>query len=201
MIDCCKLMVPMGCSSDGDVTILLRRLADGDQSARDELAPYVYNELHKLAAFYLRRERALHTWQTTELLNEAYLKLIANPGPDFQGRSHFYGVAAQIMRRILTDHARRRLAEKRGGNIPAVPFEESLAISDEQVELIVDLDEALERLTTLHPQAAMVVELRFFGGLTEEESAASMGISSRTVKRLWATARAWLFGQLSPGIC
>jgi RNA polymerase sigma factor (TIGR02999 family) len=185
-------------SSCGEVTQILRRLADGDQAAREELAPHVYSELHKLAAFYLRRERPPHTWQTTELLNEAYLKLVGDAGPDFRGRSHFFGVAAQIMRRILTDHARRRGAEKRGGNAHTIPLDEDLAISDEQAGLIADLDEALQRLEAIHPQAARVVELRFFGGLTEEESAVLLGISSRTVKRLWMTARAWLFGQLSP---
>lgn len=184
-------------SSSGDITRLLRRLADGDPSAREELAPQVYRELHKLAAFYLRRERSSHTWQTTELLNEAYLRLIGETEPDFRGRSHFFGVAAQIMRRILTDHARSRRAQKRGGNALTVPLHDGFAISDEQAALFADLDEALQRLEAIHPQAAKVVELRFFGGLTEEESAVVMGISSRTVKRLWVTARAWLFGQLN----
>ncbi len=160
--------------------------------------PHVYSELHKLAAYYLRRERPSHTWQTTELLNEAYLKLTGDPALDFEGRSHFFGVAAQIMRRILTDHARRRRAEKRGGKALRIPLHEGLAISDEQAGMIADLDEALHRLAAIHPQAARVVELRFFGGLTEEECAALLGISSRTVKRLWMAARAWLFGQLSP---
>src|ERR1700760_1983564 len=105
----------MGSAPD-EVTRLLRRLAGGDQSAQEELAPHVFGELHKLAAFYLRRERPSHTWQTTELLNEAYLKLVGDTGADFQGRAHFFGVAARIMRRILTDHARRRQSEKRGGN-------------------------------------------------------------------------------------
>ncbi|MBV9612102.1 MAG: sigma-70 family RNA polymerase sigma factor [Acidobacteriaceae bacterium] len=185
-------------SSPGEVTRLLRRLAEGDQSAQDELAPHVYAELHKLAAFYLRRERPSHTWQTTELLNEAYLKLVGDPDPDFQGRAHFFGVAARIMRRILTDHARRRRAEKRGGNARVIPLDDGIAMSEEQVGLIADLDEALKRLEALHPEAARVVELRFFGGLTEEECARLMGVSSRTVKRLWMTARAWLYGHLTP---
>ena len=194
---CCTLVAPMS-SSPGEVTRLLRRLAGGDQSAQDELAPHVYTELHKLAAFYLRRERPSHTWQTTELLNEAYLKLVGDPDPDFQGRAHFFGVAARIMRRILTDHARRRRAEKRGGNARVIPLDDGIAMSEEQVGLIADLDEALKRLETLNPEAARVVELRFFGGLTEEECARLLGVSSRTVKRLWMTARAWLYGLLTP---
>ncbi len=193
----CTLMTSMG-SSCGEVTLLLQRLADGDQAARDELAPHVYAELHKLAAFCLRREKPPHTWQTTELLNEAYLKLVGNPDPQFQGRSHFFGVAAQIMRHILTDHARRRRAERHGGKVLIVQLDEALAISEGQVGFIADLDEALNRLEAIHPQAARVVELRFFGGLTEEECAKVLGVSSRTIKRSWMTARAWLFGQLSP---
>lgn len=185
----------MSCSP-GDVTMLLRRVADGDQSAQEELASHVYRELHKLAAHYLQREPR-HIWQTTELVNEAYLKLIEEPDHSFQGRSHFFGVAARIMRRILTDHARRRRAEKRGGNIRVVPFEDGLAISEQQVGLIADLDEALQRLEAIDAQAARIVELRFFGGLTEEECAEFLGVSSRTVKRLWLAARAWLFGHLS----
>ena len=185
-------------SPSGEVTRLLRLTAEGDESARKELVSHVYNELHKLAAYYLRQERPHHTWQTTELLNEAYLKLVEDRDPNFQGRAHFFGVAAKIMRRILTDHARHKRAIKRGGSIGNLPFEEGLAVPNQQVDLISDLDEALERLEDIDPQAARVVELRFFGGLTEEECAAYLGISSRTVKRLWTAARAWLFGQLSP---
>jgi RNA polymerase sigma-70 factor (ECF subfamily) len=197
MTDSCSLVVPMD-SAAGNVTQLLRRLADGDKTAGEELAPQVYSELHKLAASYLRRERPSHTWQTTDLVNEAYLKLAGNPGPNFQGRSHFFGVAAQIMRRILTDYARRNQAEKRGGSALVLPFEEGLVIAEEQCGLIADLDEALQRLEAIDARAAHVVELRFFGGLTEEEIAEVLGVSSRTVKRCWMTARAWLLDQLSP---
>jgi RNA polymerase sigma factor (TIGR02999 family) len=185
-------------STSSVVTQLLRRLAGGDKAAGDELAPHVYSELHKLAAFYLRREKPAHSWQTTDLVNEAYLKLAGNQGATFQGRSHFFGIAAQIMRRILTDYARRKRAEKRGGNAVSVPFEDTLAIAEEQCGLIADLDEALQRLEAIDSRAAKVVELKFFGGLTEEEIAELMGVSSRTVKRWWTTARAWLLGQLGP---
>ena len=182
-----------------DITLLLRRLADGDLTAREELAPQMYRELHKLAAFYLRREKPWHTWQTTELLHEAYLKLAGTPDANFEDRSRFFGIAAQIMRRILTDYARSKRAEKRGGNASVVPLDENFVIAEEQCGLIADLDEALQRLEAIAPRAAKVVELRFFGGLTEEETAKVIGVSSRTVKRLWMTARTWLFGQLNPG--
>ena len=194
MTDCCTLSLTMS-SSPGEVTSLLRRVANGDRSAQDELASHVYVELHKLAAHYLRHEPR-HIWQTSELVNEAYLKLIEDPDHNFQGRSHFFGVAARIMRRILTDHARRRHAEKRGGNLNLVPFEDGLVISEQRISLIADLDEALQRLEAIDEQAARIVELRFFAGLTEEECAEFLGISSRTVKRLWIAARAWLFGHL-----
>jgi len=198
MADSCTLMFPVEYTSS-EVTQLLKRLANGDKTAADELAPQVYSELHKLAASYLRREKPPRILQTTELVNEAYLKLTGNSQLNFQGRSHFFGIAAQIMRRILTDYARRKHAEKRGGNRFAVPLDDTLAIADGQCGLIADLDEALQRLEAIDARAAKVVELRFFGGLTEDEIGELLGVSSRTVKRLWMTARAWLLGQLSPG--
>ena len=190
-------MFPMD-SASTEVTQILRRLAGGDKAAGEELAPHVYGELHKLAAAYLRRERPSHTWQTTDLVNAAYLKLVAEPEPDFQCRTHFFGIAAQIMRRLLTDYARKRRAKKRGANPLLVPLDDCLAVADEHCDLIEDLDEALKRLEAINPRAAKVVELRFFGGLTEDEIAELMGVSTRTVVRLWKMARAWLFGELSP---
>ena len=185
-------------SSSREVTELLRRLGDGDKTAGNELAPQVYAELHKLAASYLRREKPWHTWQTSELVNEAYLRLVGNPIERLHGRSHFFGVAAQIMRHILTDYARRKRAQKRGGKTFVVPLEDGLFVNEEQCGLIADLDEALQRLEMIDSRAAKVVELRFFGGLNEEEIAELLGISSRTVKRSWTMARAWLSGQLNP---
>jgi RNA polymerase sigma factor (TIGR02999 family) len=182
-----------------EVTQLLRRLAAGDKAAQEELAPHVYSELHKLAAFYLRRERPNHTWQTTDLLNEAYLKLAGDIGVNFQCRSHFFGVAAQIMRRILTDYARRRQAGKRGGQARMVSLDDGLAIAEEECGPIADLDEALTRLEAIDARAAKVVELRFFGGLTEEEAAEVLAVHVRTVKRDWMKARAWLLNALHPG--
>ena len=185
-------------SASNEVTQLLRRLSGGDKAAGDELVTHVYGELHKLAAAYLRRERRSHTMQTTELVNAAYVKLVAVPEMDFQCRSHFFGVAAQIMRRILTDYARRRRAKKRGADPLVVSLDDCLAVADEQCGLIADLDEALKRFAEIDPRAARVVELRFFGGLKQDEIAELMGVSTRTVARSWDVARAWLYGALSP---
>ena len=190
-------MFPMD-SASNEVTQLLRRLSGGDKAAGDELVTHVYGELHKLAAAYLRRERRSHTMQTTELVNAAYVKLVAVPEMDFQCRSHFFGVAAQIMRRILTDYARRRRAKKRGADPLVVSLDDCLAVADEQCGLIADLDEALKRFAEIDPRAARVVELRFFGGLKQDEIAELMGVSTRTVARSWDVARAWLYGALSP---
>lgn len=186
-------------STLGEVTQLLQRLAGGDKTAENELIPHVYKELHRLAAFYRSREKPWHTWQVTDIVNEAYVKLAGISYSEFHGRSHFFGVAAQIMRRILTDHARRKRAEKRGGNELVVPLDDNFVIANEQCDLIANLDEALQRLEVIDSRAAKVVELRFFGGLNDEEIAVLLGVSSRSVTRLWQTARAWLFGQLVPG--
>lgn len=183
--------------TSNEVSRLLRRLSTGDKAAGDELVAHVYPELHKLAAAYLRRERHAHTWQTTDLVNAAYLKLVAEPEPDFRGRSHFFGIAAQIMRRLLTDYARMRKAKKRGSNPVLVSLEDCLAIADEDCGLIAELDEALKRLEAFHPRAAKVVEMRFFGGLTDVEIAELLEVSTKTVSRSWTFARAWLFGELS----
>ena len=174
------------------VTILLRRLSEGDQDALAELMPLMYDELHSLASSYLRRERQDHTLQTTALVHEAYLRLVNQKDAQWNERGHFLAVAAQIMRRILVDHARRHKSDKRGGPIAKLPLEEALVVAEGQFEDIMMLDDLLIRLARIDPHEAQIVELRFFAGLSVEETAAAMGISSTTVKREWSVARKWL---------
>ena len=178
-------------------TELIQRAIRGDKTAEADLIPKIYSELHKIAGVYLRRERPDHTLQPTALVNEAYLRLTGGCLKDFQSRTHFFSVAAQVMRQILVDHARRRCAEKRGGGVRLIPLDDNLKISDEQWDFIPDLDNALQRLETLHPRAAKVVELRFFSGLEEGAISEITGWSVRTVRRDWTFARAWLYGELS----
>jgi RNA polymerase sigma-70 factor (ECF subfamily) len=183
--------------SPPDVTDLLRRVTGGDKEAEVELMPEIYRELHKIAAAYMRRERPDHTLQPTALVNEAYEKLSSQRNVHWESRAHFFGIAAQVMRRILVDYARRHRSGKRGGGILFVQFDDSLGVSEDQCALVSNLDEALERLRALSPRQARVVEMRFFGGMTEDEIAEVLGVTSRTVKRDWKNARAWLYGQLS----
>ena len=180
-----------------EITLLLQRYAQGDKTAADELAPKVYEELRRLARRHLRQERQGHTLQTTELVNEAYLRLAEGQLLDLQCRRHFFGLAAQVMRHILTDYARRKNAVKRGGGALHLSLDEGLAVSDESCQLVSALEPALKRLAEIDPRAAKVVELRFFGGMTEEEAAELMDVSLRTVKRLWQFARAWLLAEMS----
>jgi RNA polymerase sigma factor (TIGR02999 family) len=156
----------------------------------------VYTELHRLASGYMRRERSEHTLQPSALINEAYLRLIGQDAPPFQSRTHFYVTAAQVMRRILIDHARARSAEKRGAALRPVPFEDALALVQDNAEHLLELDIALDRLGRLDNRQRQIVELRFFAGLSVEETAQTLGISDKTVKRDWAMARAWLEGEL-----
>jgi RNA polymerase sigma-70 factor (ECF subfamily) len=186
-------------SAPEDVTILLAELTKGNERAASQLIPLVYDELRRLAGRYMRRERSDHTLQATELVHEAYLKLVEQRSVDWQGRAHFLGIAAQIMRRILIDHARGHLREKRGGGQEAVPLDEALVFSPEQSHELMKLDESLDRLTALDPRQGKIVELRFFGGLTVEETAEVLGISPKTVKREWSVAKAWLHGDLRRG--
>jgi RNA polymerase sigma factor (TIGR02999 family) len=179
-----------------DVTTLLSQMARGEAEAASRLIPLVYDELHRLAAAYMRRERGDHTLQATALVNEAYLKLIEQRSVDWQGRSHFFGLAAQMMRRILIDHARGHLRGKRGGGERPVPLDEAVVFSPEQSSELIRLDESLLRLAKIDPRQAKIVELRFFGGLTVEQTAEVMGISPKTVKRDWSVAKAWLHGDL-----
>jgi RNA polymerase sigma-70 factor (ECF subfamily) len=179
-----------------DVTALLEELSRGNQAAASKLIPLVYQELRRLAGRYMRHERSDHTLQATALVHEAYLKLVQQRSVDWQGRSHFFGIAAHQMRRILIDHARGHLREKRGGGQQLVPLDEALIFSPSQAAELVKLDESLERLAKLDPRQARTVELRFFAGLTVEEAAQVMGVSPKTVKRDWSVAKAWLHGDL-----
>jgi RNA polymerase sigma factor (TIGR02999 family) len=175
-----------------NVTLLLQRYSDGDESALAELMPLVYNELHRLAASYLRRERPDHTLQTTALVHEAYLRLVDQKDAQWRGRDHFLAVAAQAMRRILVDYARRHKAAKRGGPLPRLSLEEAVAVSEEQSDNLIVLDRLLARLEAIDPQEVRIIELRFFAGLSVEETASAMGTSPTTVKREWSVARKWL---------
>jgi RNA polymerase sigma-70 factor (ECF subfamily) len=179
-----------------DVTALLGQLAKGNDAAASKLIPIVYNELRRLAAGYMRHEREDHTLQPTALVHEAYLKLIQQRAVDWQGRAHFFGIAAQVMRRILIDHARGHLRDKRGGGVIPVPLDEALVFSPEQSSELVMLDASLKRLAKLDPRQSRIVELRFFGGLTVEQTADTLDISAKTVKREWSMAKAWLHGDL-----
>ena len=178
------------------MTTLLTAATTGDAKATDKLMTVVYAELRRLAAHYLRGERPDHTLQPTALVNEAYLQLIDQKGHRWQNRAHFIGVAAQLMRRILVDHARAHGALKRGGQQAKVPLDEAFVMSAERSDELLAVDEALTRLATHDPQQSKVVELRFFGGLSVEETAEALGISPATVKRDWNVARAWLYREL-----
>jgi RNA polymerase sigma factor (TIGR02999 family) len=183
-------------SSPEDVTLLLSELQNGTQEAASKLMPLVYNELRRLAKGYMRRERAEHTLQATALVHEAYLKLVKQPSVNWKGRSHFFGIAAQLMRQILIDHARGHLREKRGGAHEVVSLDEALVFTPGQSAELVRVDEALERLAKLDQRQSKIVELRFFGGLSVEQAAEFLGISPKTVKRDWSVAKAWLHGEL-----
>jgi RNA polymerase sigma factor (TIGR02999 family) len=178
------------------VSLWTRRQGGGDAAALDQLVPIVYEELHRQAQRYLRRESPGHTLQTTALVHEAYLRLVDQREARWQNRAQFFGVAAQLMRRILVDHARRHQAAKRGGSAIQVPFEEGAVAAVESEVDLVALDDALTRLAAFDPQEARVVELRYFTGLGIEETAEALRISPATVKREWAMARAWLKREL-----
>ena len=179
------------------VTELLLKLSDGKREVVDELLPLIYDELKRLAASYLRRERSDHTLQPTALVNEAYLKMIDITQVSWQNKAHFIGVAANQMRRILVDHARKHNAEKRGGEFHILTLNEEIDKADEQSTELIALDDALTELAKMDPTKAKIVELRYFGGLTFEEAAEVMGVSVITVKRHWKMTKAWLYGQLS----
>ena len=186
----------MSTSQPREVTQLLIQLTDGNRAVLDDLLPLIYSELRGLAANYLRRERAGHTLQPTALVNEAYLRLVDQTRVEWQNRAHFLGVAAQMMRRILVDHARAGAAEKRGGEMRKISLDENIDVSGEGDRNLVALDDALNRLAELDPQKGRIVEMRFFGGLSAEETAEALGVSVPTVKRHWRLAKAWLYGQV-----
>jgi RNA polymerase sigma-70 factor, ECF subfamily len=181
------------------VTQLLVRWREGDQRALDELMPLVYDELRRLASRYMRGERPGHTLQTSALVNEAYLRLIGHEEIRWQDRVHFFAVAAQTMRRVLVDHARRRGNQKRGGDAHKVALDEGLIVSDERAAEVIALDDALARLAELAPRKSRLVELRFFGGLSIEEAAEVLGVSPGTVMRDWTFTKAWLRKEIAGG--
>lgn len=180
-----------------ETTSLLRRLSVGDKEAEAELMRGTYSELKRLAAIYLRHERPDHTLQATALVHEAYLKLAGQHSAKWQGRSHFFGIAAKIMRRILTDHARQHRALKRGAGQADLNVDDVTIPDQGEARILQNLDEALTRLASFAPRQAKVVELRFFGGMTELEVAQHLNICPRTVKRDWTVAKAWLYGELA----
>jgi RNA polymerase sigma-70 factor (ECF subfamily) len=178
-----------------EITRLLSALNEGDRGAVDSLIPLVYAELRRLAAHYLRSERGNHTLQPTALVHEAFLKLVEQETP-WQNRAHFFAMAASLMRRILVDHARGHLAEKRGGAVEKVSLDTAFVFAREKPQQMVALDEALKRLAEKDPRCSTVVELKFFGGLNNEEIAQVLGVHSNTVLRDWSLARAWLKTQI-----
>ena len=178
--------------SSTQVSKLLRNWGQGDSDARDALIPLVYDELRRVARRYLRRERPDHTLQSAALVNEAYLRLMGGGSPQWQNRAHFFGVAARLMRHILVDHARKRCAAKRGAGAPRLTLDPQAGLPQAKELDLVQLDDALNRLGDLDAQQSQIVELRFFGGLSIEETSMVLGVSPATVKREWATARTWL---------
>lgn len=178
--------------ADADITSLLQELQEGNEAAVEQLMPLVYDALRGIAHNQLRRERKGHTLGTTALVHEAYLKLLGQPDIAWKGRTHFFAVAAQAMRRILVDYARRHSAQKRGGGAAKLPLDEAMAVAATHAADLVALDEALQHLETFDARQAQIVEYRFFGGLTIEETAALLGVSPSTVKREWKMAKAWL---------
>jgi RNA polymerase sigma factor (TIGR02999 family) len=178
------------------VAHLLAEWSNRDAAAREELVPVVYEELRRLAHYYMRGERAGHTLQTTALVNELYVRLAGIDGMQWRDRAHFFAMAGTLMRRVLVDYARLRARDKRGGGVSVTSFDENAVVPQQSVD-IVALDDALERLAAVDPQQSRVVELRFFAGLSVEETAEALGISPATVKRDWSTAKLWLYHELA----
>lgn len=189
-------MVAGGAGASSQVTLLLRAWSDGNEAALEQLLPLVEAELRRLARSYMARERRGHTLQTTALVNEAFVRLIDTKGLRWQDRSHFLGISARLMRRVLVDHARSRGYQKRGGGAERVTFTDALDIAQEPAMNVIDLDRALEALAAVDARKAKVVELRFFGGLTVEETADVLHVSNDTIKRDWRLAKLWLLREL-----
>jgi len=188
--------MPALMTSQHEITRLLVDWSKGDQNALEKLTPIVYEELRRLAGRYLRQERYGHTLQSTALVHEAYLKLVGQHSIHWQNRAQFFGVAAQLIRRILVDYARNRHAAKRGANAPRLSLDEAIALPGERDLDLVALDDALEGLAKLDPRQSRLVELRFFAGLTMEEAAEVLNMSLATAKRDWTAAKAWLFREI-----
>jgi RNA polymerase sigma-70 factor (ECF subfamily) len=182
----------------GEVSGLLRAWGDGDRGALDRLTAIVYDELHRLARRYMRGERPGHSLQTSALVNEAYMRLVDYKGMHWQNRAHFFAVSAQLMRRILVEHARRHNL-KRGGGVQHVSLEETAMVGGDRAADLIALDDAMVTLTRLDPRKVQVVEMRFFGGLSVEETAEVLNVSSVTVMRDWSAAKAWLYRELTGG--
>jgi RNA polymerase sigma factor (TIGR02999 family) len=180
-----------------DISLVLKAWSGGDREAADKLMPLVYDELRKVAAQYLRKERPDHTLQPTALVNEAYLKLVDITYVDWQDRAHFFAVASQVMRHILVDYARAKATDKRGGDVQRLALDEAISFSKEQDIDLLALDDALKQLAAFDEQQSRIVEMRFFGGLSVEETAVVLGISPATVKREWALAKAWLYRKIA----
>ena len=180
-----------------DLTELLIDWSNGDRAALDRLMPLIDEELRRLAHRYMTRERAGHTLQTTALVNEAFLRLVNRKNLQWQNRAHFFGIAAQLMRTILVDHARSHASAKRGGGARKLELDEALVVSQQKASEVLALDDALKQLALLDAQQSRIVELRFFGGLTVEEAAEVLHVSPATIKREWSTAKAWLYHELA----
>jgi len=179
-----------------EITQLLAEVKGGNAEAQARLASLVYDELHRLAAGYMHRERPDHSLQATILVHEAFIRLVDQESRSWQNRSHFFATAAQIMRRILIDYALARRSAKRGGGQFKVPIDDAIIVSDDNCEEVIAVDQALIRLAERDPRLSRIVELKFFAGLTEDEIGEALGISPRTVKRDWKVAKAWLHGEL-----
>ncbi len=184
----------------GQTTDLINAASGGDRQAADDLMPLLYGEFRRLAADYLKRERPEHTLQPTALVHEAFLRLVNQRNVDWKGRSHFFAVGAQAMRRILVDHARRKKRDKHGGGRHRIALDDQMTISKRSDEDLIAIDDALQELAELDPRQAKIVELRFFGGLTVAEVAEVLGVSKRTVESEWTIVRAWLRRELNEGI-
>ena len=187
----------MSKESPPQITQLLNDWSEGDQVALKQLMPLVYDELHKMAKHYMQSQRTGHTLQTTALINEVYVKLAGQQEHNWKNRAHFFGVAAQAMRHILVDYVRQRGYQKRGGNAQRVELEEAMIVSNERAAELVELDEALNRLSELDERKSRVVELKYFGGLTNEEMAEVLKVTTKTIIRDWQFARSWLLRELS----
>lgn len=186
----------MSTTDSAEITGILKRISEGDRSEHEKLAPLVYQELRKIARRLMSRERPGHTFQPTDLVHEAFIKLTQQDRVDWKGRSHFFAIGAQHMRRILVDHARSKATVKRGQTPQRVELTEGLALYVDRPSDVLALDDALEKLAKLDPRQAQIVELRFFGGLTVQEVAEVLGVSKRTVEAEWTMIRAWLRHEL-----